>query len=131
VADVLVIDDDDDSCETIARYLGKFGHAPRCVPNGRAALSALVAQVPDFIVLDLLMPGMDGIALLEVIRSYLRWSALPVVILTAYPEDPRLARVAELGVTRVFAKSNFSLNDLLECVNEHSRRPQHKSTKED
>jgi CheY-like chemotaxis protein len=131
VADVLIIDDDTDSCEAVAGYLNKSGHASRCVPNGREALKALVSQVPDFIVLDLLMPEMDGIALLDVIRSYLRWSFVPVAILTAYPEDARLARIKELGVTRVFAKSRFNLRDLLECVNEHARRPRGKRGEED
>ena len=60
--------------------------------------------------------------LLDVIRSYLRWTLVPVAILTAFPEDPRLSRAAELGVTRVFTKSAFELNDLLACVNEHAGR---------
>lgn len=122
MADVLIIDDDPDSCEVLSHFLNRAGHSARWAPNGRRALSALVARVPDFIVLDLLMPGMDGIDLLDVIRSYLRWTFVPVAILTAYPEDPRLARVAELGVTRVFTKSRFELSDLLACVDRHARR---------
>jgi hypothetical protein len=45
---------------------------------------------------------------------------IPVAILTAYPEDPRLNEAAELGITRVFAKAKFNLADLLACVNEHT-----------
>ena len=123
MADVLIIDDDPDNCEVLANFLTRSGHSARWAPNGRRALTALLERVPDFIVLDLLMPGMDGIDLLDVIRSYLRWSFVPVAILTAYPEDPRLVRVAELGVTQVFAKSRFNLPDLLACVNRHARRP--------
>ncbi|HZN64122.1 MAG TPA: response regulator [Tepidisphaeraceae bacterium] len=122
MADVLIIDDDPDNCEVITRFLTRAGHSARSAPNGRRALSALVARVPDFIVLDVLMPGLDGIDLLDVIRSYLRWTLVPVAILTAFPEDPRLSRAAELGVTRVFTKSAFELNDLLACVNEHAGR---------
>jgi CheY-like chemotaxis protein len=59
---------------------------------------------------------MDGVTLLEVIRSSPRWLFLPVVILTAFPEDPRLADVAALGVDRVFAKAGYDLNDLLDHV---------------
>lgn len=117
MANVLVIDDDRDSSEAVVRYLAKGGHAARAATNGREALRALVGSVPDVIVLDLLMPGMDGITLLEVIRSYLRWTFVPVVILTAYPEDPRLQSLAELGVSRVFAKARFDLADLLAFVN--------------
>jgi CheY-like chemotaxis protein len=123
MANVLIIDDDADSCEVARIYLTKSGHSVKCVPNGPAALSALGEAVPDFIVLDLLMPGMDGIALLGVIRSYLRWSTIPVVILTAYPEDPRLGRVVDLGVTRIFSKSNLDLAELLEYINRRATPP--------
>ena len=118
MADVLIVDDDGDSRELVARLLARNGHAVRCVPGGREALRALLAGTPDFIVLDVLMPGMDGITLLEVIRSYLKWVSVPVAILTAYPEEPRLGPVAALGVTHVFAKSKFELGDLLRCVND-------------
>lgn len=122
MADVLVIDDDRDSSEVVVRYLRKAGHAARSAADGREALRALVAAVPDVIVLDLLMPGMDGVTLLEVVRSYLRWTFVPVVILTACPEDPRLQSLASLGVTRVFAKAKFDLADLLAFVNACHRR---------
>jgi CheY-like chemotaxis protein len=123
VANVLMIDDDVDGCEVVARYLGRMGHAVRCAQNGRSALSALAERVPDAILLDLLMPGMDGLALLEVVRSYLRWVSVPVAILTAYPEDPRLSRLAVHGVTRVFTKGKANLDELLAWVNEQAARP--------
>jgi CheY-like chemotaxis protein len=122
VSSVLVIDDDPDSCEAVARYLTKAGHKARCSPNGREALAALSAQLPDLIILDVRMPVMDGLSMLEVIRSYLRWSMVPVALFTAYPEDPRLGRAAELGVDRVFAKSRDSLDDLLAWVDKRMGR---------
>jgi CheY-like chemotaxis protein len=65
---------------------------------------------------------MDGIALLDVMRSYLRWATIPVAILTAYPEDPRLWHVGQKGVDRVFHKSKASLAELLAWVNERACR---------
>lgn len=124
MADVLIVDDDPDTRELVTRVLTRGGHTVRCVPGGREALRALLAGTPDFVVLDVLMPGMDGITLLEVIRSYLKWVAVPVAILTAYPEEPRLGPVAALGVTHVFAKGKFDLYDLLRCVDEATARPQ-------
>ena len=120
--DILVVDDDPDSGQAVAGYLAKCGHSVRWAPGGREALAALGEKLPDFIVLDFLMPGMDGLTLLEVIQSYLRWSVLPVAIVTAYPEHPRLRRAADLGVTRVFTKSNLDLAELAECVDLHARR---------
>ena len=120
---VLIVDDDRDNCEVVSRVLARGGHVTRCVPGHREAMKSLVAETPDLIILDVLMPGMDGITLLEVIRSYLRWAFVPVVILTAYPEDERLRPIAALGVNRVFAKARYDLGELLQYVNEHAARP--------
>jgi CheY-like chemotaxis protein len=116
LAHVLIIDDDADNCELVARALGRAGHAAQCVPGYREAMKSLVAATPDLIILDVLMPEMDGITLLEVIRSSPRWGFVPVVILTAYPEDPRLEVIAALGVNHVFAKADYELNDLVRHV---------------
>jgi two-component system alkaline phosphatase synthesis response regulator PhoP len=121
VSYVLIIDDDLDHCEIVSRVLSRGGHTTRCVPGHREAMKSLVAETPDLIILDVLMPGMDGVTLLEVIRSYLRWVFVPVVIATAYPEDERLAEIAPLGVTRVFAKAKSDMAELLDYVNQHAR----------
>jgi len=121
LANILIIDDDADNCELVARALGRAGHAVQCVPGYREAMKSLVAATPDLIVLDVLMPAMDGITLLEVIRSSPRWGFVPVIILTAYPEDPRLEVIAALGVNRVFAKAKYDLNDLVRHVGERMR----------
>jgi CheY-like chemotaxis protein len=68
------------------------------------------------------MPGMDGIAVLRVVRAYLRWSFVPIAILTAYPEDPRLCHVGEHGVKRTSAKSRMSLDEVLAWLNEQAER---------
>lgn len=119
---VLIIDDEPDGCEAVAAYLARAGYTVRCVRNGSEALCALGEHVPGAILLDLLMPGMDGLALLRVIRSYLRWATVPVAMLTAYPEDPRLWGLAEHGVTRVFHKSKVNLDELLAWVTEQAKQ---------
>jgi CheY-like chemotaxis protein len=68
------------------------------------------------------MPDMDGLAVVNVLRSYLRWSMIPVAILTAYPEDPRLWHVGEKGVERVFPKSKIDLADVLAWVDRRTLR---------
>ena len=105
----------------MGRYLSRAGHVTRAVPNGREALAALTNQTPDVVVLDLRMPEMDGITFLEVIRCYLRWSFLPIIVLTAVPEGVMTTRAEQLGVRRVFQKGNFRMSDLLAAVNELSQ----------
>jgi CheY-like chemotaxis protein len=119
VAHVLVVDDDADSREGLARLLVKRGHQAEAVPNGREALSVLTRKTPpDIVVLDLRMPEMDGVMFLEVLRSYLRLQNTPVVLLTAYPESPDVERVKRLGVLEVFRKAD-DFNVVLDAVDRH------------
>jgi len=124
---ILVVDDEQDSRDAVCRYLEKQGHRLYCAANGSEAIALLGATVPDAIVLDYRMPDMDGVSVLEVLRSYLRWADVPVVILTAYPEEPRLWRVEDYGVRRVFVKSKYLLEDLAQYLDEimAPNRPQH------
>ena len=116
---VLIVDDDADTAEMMGQYLRKAGHRVRSVPNGREALAALSEDIPDVAVLDVRMPEMDGITFLEVMRCYLRWESVPVILITGFPDDPRLARANRLGIRRAFVKADFRLEDLLACVNEY------------
>jgi CheY-like chemotaxis protein len=113
---ILVVDDDADAREALCHFLSRQGYAPRTAQNGREALMALVSSVPDVIILDVRMPEMSGIEFLQVIRSYLRWSTLPVLMLTAYTDGPHIERARALQVRCVFDKSNYRLADLLQCV---------------
>ncbi|MDB5304828.1 MAG: tmoS 25, partial [Phycisphaerales bacterium] len=78
---------------------------------------------PDVVVLDVRMPEMDGLQFLEVIRSYLRWSHLPVVLLTAFADRPVIDRAQELGVNHVFMKANYQLSALLACIEQLASKP--------
>lgn len=112
MAHVLLVDDDPDSNEVVNRFLRKAGHKVRCVPNGREALNALTADTPDVVILDARMPEMDGVSFLEVIRCYLRWQSLPVLLLTAYSDGLHIRKAVELGVRKTFLKADFSLTEL-------------------
>src|SRR5437868_5941207 len=85
MANILIVDDDADARESLAVLLRDSGHTATCVPNGREALARVLADVPDVVLLDLLMPDMDGPSFLEVVRSYLRIQSLPVVVFTCPP----------------------------------------------
>jgi CheY-like chemotaxis protein len=109
---VLIVDDAPDSSEFVERYLQREGYRTACVPNGRAALAALINGQPDAVVLDVRMPEMDGVTLLEVLRSYLRFTKLPVILLTAHANKQQIDRAMQLGVQHVLHKANFTLIQL-------------------
>ena len=114
---VLVVDDDLDSGEGLVRMLRKRGHRATAAPNGREALALLMGVRPDAIVLDVRMPHMDGAMFLDVVRSYLRLQSVPVVLLTAYPDAPEVARARELGVAGTFRKGE-DFTPLLDAVDQ-------------
>src|SRR5579871_5755102 len=95
---VLIVEDAYDGTEAISRSLTAAGHTVRVVGNGKEALGEIINDTPDVILLDLLLPDLDGPSLLEILRAYLRLNSLPVVVLTGL-----------LKVSEVLVKGKASL----------------------
>lgn len=106
----------------MAKLLQAAGHVVASVPNGREALVSVLTDLPDVILLDMLMPEMDGPSFLEVIRSYLRLQSLPVVVLTALPESPMVDRVQHLKVNSVLVKGKASPDEIKQALEEAAVR---------
>ncbi|TYB50028.1 response regulator transcription factor [Actinomadura chibensis] len=107
---VLVVDDDPTVADVVARYLARDGHQVTCVADGPSALRRARAERPDLVVLDLMLPGMDG---LEVCRRLRETSAVPIVMLTALgAETDRLVGLetgADDYVTKPFSPRELAL----------------------
>jgi CheY-like chemotaxis protein len=114
---VLVVDDDADTREALCRYLRKAGYLADGASNGRDALASVLAHPPDLAIVDLFMPEMDGAYLVEVIRSYLRVHALPVIMYTgAHDAHPRLDAARKLKISSVLVKAKASFDDVRQAV---------------
>jgi DNA-binding response OmpR family regulator len=118
-ARVLVVDDDELIRDTLATALTDEGYAVRVAGDGRAALNTLGEWRPDLIVLDLMMPVMDGRAFRAAQRSAALTADIPVIVLSAAHNVH--ARAAELEAAAVFPKP-FDLAALLEAVESAVRR---------
>jgi PAS domain S-box-containing protein len=92
---VLIVEDDADTRRLIALTLTENGFQARTAANGREALDRLAEATPDAIVLDLIMPVLDGFAFLQHVQLDPVWSKIPVVILTSKTLDP--AQIAHLN----------------------------------
>jgi CheY-like chemotaxis protein len=113
---VLVVEDEKDSRDFVVEYLKREGHTVSTAADGETALRKLLIQRADVVVLDVRMPRMDGIGLLEVLRSYLRWHALPVILVTGQANPEELRKAQDLGVAYVFYKGGFKLTELGEAI---------------
>jgi len=118
MAHVLVVDDEGDSIDFVVRFLNRVGHRTTSAPNGQEALRLLLTERPDAIVLDVRMPQMDGISLLEVMRSYLRWHNLPVILVTAHATPEQLTAARGMGVEYIFDKAQYKLSELAAAIDD-------------
>ena len=107
---VLVVDDDLTVRDVVRRYLELAGHQVALADNGEDALAWIARHEPDLVVLDLMLPGIDG---LEVCRRLRATSAVPVVMLTALGEEENRIAGLQLGaddyVTKPFSPRELAL----------------------
>jgi class 3 adenylate cyclase len=96
-ASALVVDDDAMNRMVLQRSLEREGHAVRVAANGRAALELLRSEPFDIVLLDVLMPEMDGLELLELIQSDDELRATPVIMISALDDMASVVRCIELG----------------------------------
>jgi len=118
MARVLVVDDEPSLAQTVAYTLRREGFEVQTAADGPAAIDAVASTPPDVIVLDLLLPGVDG---LEVCRRVRRSSAVPILMLTARGEELDRVVGLEVGADDYLAKP-FSMRELVARIRALLRR---------
>jgi signal transduction histidine kinase/CheY-like chemotaxis protein len=113
---VLVVEDDDDTREMMVRTLANDGWTVREAANGRVALERVQEAVPELILLDLMMPEMDGFEFISHLRDNDAWHAIPVVVLTAKDITAEDHLRLQGNVRKVFRKASFSRDELVEEI---------------
>jgi predicted signal transduction protein with EAL and GGDEF domain/CheY-like chemotaxis protein len=103
---VLVVDDDDVNLLLTCEALLARGFDVTVAASGEAAMAALVGWLPDVVVLDALMPGMDGFQTCRHLRTMPGLEALPVLMVTGLNDDASITLAYEVGATDFFVKSN-------------------------
>ncbi len=116
MAHILVVDDTEDCLLPLARLLRHDGHSVECATNGLEALTVLERFRADSIILDLMMPVMDGFEFLDALRQREEWKDIHVVVLTGYCENLRAERLNRLGVSEILLKGSLDWQRLLKLV---------------
>lgn len=101
---ILVVEDDLELRRLLSVQLGLAGHEVSVAEDGVAALAAVEAEHPELLVLDVMMPRMNGWEVLAALRSRPEYSDLPVVVLTARATQEDRERSYELGASFVMGK---------------------------
>lgn len=94
---VLIVDDERTTVELLFKALNLFGYDPIMAFSGEEALEVTVAEQPDVVLLDLLMPGIDGYETLRRLRTMPEGKKLPIIVVTAVQEEGLEERVAQAG----------------------------------
>jgi CheY-like chemotaxis protein len=120
-----VVEDDPATREVIRRALEQNGWLVREAANGRVALDALKREVPDIVVLDLMMPEMDGFEFVSELRQLDSGRHLPVVVVTARELTAEDRARLSGQVSRIFHKGSFTREELVAELRRtlESRRP--------
>jgi two-component system phosphate regulon response regulator PhoB len=104
---ILVVEDDGDIQEILTHWFAREGFQIRCAATGEEALDLVAKDCPDLIVLDLMLPGMDGIQFARTLRKDPKANAVPIVMLTARSEESDILLGFEAGaddyVTKPFS----------------------------
>ncbi len=117
---ILVVDDEPNIREIVGLYLERAGFEVRLAGDGPAALQALTAALPDLVILDVMLPGIDGFEITRRLRSE---GATPIILLTARREEADRIEGLELGADDYVVKP-FSPQELVSRVRAVLRRTQ-------
>jgi DNA-binding response OmpR family regulator len=119
-AEILIVEDEPSIAEVVELYLRRAGYPVQAVRDGEAALKLLDQHLPDLIVLDVMLPGMDGFSILRWLRDR---SDVPVIFITARREEVERIAGLELGADDYVVKP-FSPQELVSRVRAVLRRLQ-------
>ncbi len=118
---ILVVDDEEDILELVRFNLSKEGYQAICAETGERAAEIARSEMPDLIVLDLMLPGMDGLEVAKFLKNNPETESIPIVMLTAKGEESDVITGLELGADDYVIKP-FSPKILLARIKAVLRR---------
>jgi CheY-like chemotaxis protein len=113
---ILIVEDDNFVAEVYSTKLLEMGHEITIAQNGEEGLNILKENTPDLILLDIIMPVMGGIEMLEELKKNEEWKKIPVILLTNVGEKDSIQKVQNLGVQDYLIKSHFTPAEVIEKI---------------
>ena len=113
---ILIVEDDNFVAEVYSTKLMEMGYEIMVAQNGEEGLVSLKNNKIDLILLDIIMPVMGGIEMLEVMKKNEEWKKIPVILLTNVGEKESIQKVQEMGVKNYLIKSHFTPAEVIEKI---------------
>jgi two-component system alkaline phosphatase synthesis response regulator PhoP len=101
---ILIVDDEEDILELLKYNLSREGYKVSCAASGEETLRAVRSQIPDLILLDLMLPGIDGLEVARQLKNDVKTRDVPIVMLTAKGEEADIVTGLELGADDYITK---------------------------
>jgi two-component system alkaline phosphatase synthesis response regulator PhoP len=127
---ILVVDDDPEILRLIAAYLEQAGFEVRTETNGQAALDCMAAKKPDLVVLDLMLPKINGFEVTKIMRAKAELASIPVIMLTARLDETDRILGLELGADD-YVNKPFNPRELVARIRAVLRRTKHPNSTAD
>ena len=118
---ILVVDDEEDVLELVRYNLDRSGYRVETASSGEEALAKARRKLPDLVILDLMLPGMDGLEVCKRLKNNVKTEGLPIIVLTAKGEETDVVTGLELGADDYVTKP-FSPKVLIARVRRILRR---------
>ena len=122
--EVLIAEDDRALCRSLGRAIEKLGYSVRSVHDGAAALEAVEEHRPDLVLLDLLLPKVDGLGVVHKLRAVDRSRQIPLIAMSGVYRGKSVARDLENAGVAVFLEKPFSARDLARHLAQILGKPQ-------
>ena len=126
---VLLVDDDEDFAETLNFYLTQKGYLVNTANSSKEAFNKLKSEIPDVILLDIMLPGIDGIEMCKELKADSDLSSIPVIMVTAKRKRKYIEDSMRIGADGYIPKP-FNLPRLIERIEELTSNPQQKPKQE-
>jgi DNA-binding response OmpR family regulator len=117
-ATILIVEDEPNVAEIVSLYIKRAGFLPVVIADGQQAFDSLQKQIPDLVLLDVMLPGMDGLSLIRWLRQH---SNVPIILMTARGEEVDRISGLEMGADDYVVKP-FSPQELVSRVKAVLRR---------
>jgi two-component system KDP operon response regulator KdpE len=121
LAKVLVVDDEPNVLRSLVQYLTIEDFEVETASNGEEALEKVQSFCPELILLDVMMPGMDGFEVLDKVKEMPGHNNTPVIMLTAKDQSSDVLKGYQSGATSYLVKP-FNLDELVETINQTLER---------
>lgn len=115
-AHIVIVDDNVDFCRLMGRLVNRLGYEATCLTSGELAMRHFAQQVPDLIILDLMMPDMDGFDVLQAVRKDPRLRDVPLIIFSALSDQKLRQQAARLGATDWWVKAGVDFSSIAQRI---------------